>query len=111
MTLDDLRSQLESGLHEANVRALLKIANKLVKEAESPLPFYVLASVFGDLDSLWADQPVESSQIEAAEKDIAPALRQVMFSVQRAAPPEEVLSSMDRLVARFIELRERGELG
>jgi hypothetical protein len=32
MTLDDLRSQLESGLHEANVRAMLKIANKGARE-------------------------------------------------------------------------------
>ena len=74
MTLEALSSHLSEGLHEANVRSMLKIATSLVRGTDSPLPYYVLASFFGDLDSLWADQPVEASQVEVAERDLAPEM-------------------------------------
>jgi hypothetical protein len=109
--LDELRSSLDRGIHQENVRAMLDMSTALAEAAENPLAFYVLASVFGDLDSKWSGRPVESSQATAAEEKLLPRLRQLLFAIQRDAAEPELVESMNRLVASFIKLQQSGSLG
>jgi hypothetical protein len=111
VTITDLKSQLDQGMHEASVRTMLKNARALAKEPTAPVSFYVLASIFGELDTLWADQPVETAQVEVAECDLRPAVAEVIQSIERAATSEELMRTTTRLVDCFMRLLDSGRLG
>lgn len=90
---------------------MLEIAKQLAEGAEKPLPYYLLASVFGDLDSMWSGLALSVDRYEPAERELVPLLRRVIFDLQREAPGDELTSSMNRLVNRFIELQRDGVIG
>lgn len=109
--LDELRTHLEEGLHIENLQAMLAIAKRLAQGASEPLPYYLLASVFGDLDSLWAGLAVPTHQHERADQELVPLIRRLVFDLQRQAPERELTGSMNRLILRFIELQQDGSIG
>ncbi len=111
MSLDELRSRLEDGLHQENLRRLLLLINELTQATQEPLALYVLASVIGDLEAKRRDQPLDTSQAEAAEGELMPALRQVVFCLQRSAPLDDLHKSLNRLISRYVELDRAGALG
>lgn len=110
-SLDQLRSSLDDGLHQENLRGMLAICKELAASADRPLAFYVLASVFADLEAKWEGRPVQAAETEAAEGGLLASCRHLVFAIQRDAPEHELVDLMNRLVGSFVELQESGALG
>jgi hypothetical protein len=111
MADDDLQSRLEQGLHQESLRDLRDLGMRLAEKHETPLGYYVLASVLGDLESRWESRPVPAKQVSAAEDKLIPVIRRVIFDLQRDAPEGELLASLNRLVMSFIDLQRSGAIG
>jgi hypothetical protein len=107
--LSSIRQCLDKGLHQEGLRVLRERAMALAAQTERPVAAYVLASVFGDLETRWDGRAVPASQIDLAEKRLVPLLRDVIGAIERG-DDRDALDMLQALVADFIRLQCEGTL-
>lgn len=103
--LQELNQKLRQGLHVDNLDAMVELCKGLSSSSDSPLPYYVLTSVFADLSSFWTRRPLPTEKYEMVTSVLVPLLQEVMGTLVHQRSPLELNEALDKLVKRFIQLQ------
>lgn len=108
--LHNLDRGLQKGLYLKNLDDMIEICKELEISSDSPLPFYILRSVFADLSSLWTDRPLPEDIAEHAETELLPLFRAVIKAIEQQSSRSGIYEALDKLISCFIHLQVSGQI-
>ena len=101
-TTSDLEHLLERGLFIDNLHQMTRCCTALARNVKEPLPYFVLASVFSDLAANWDGRPLSVEEAVEMEQRIGPDLRRIIIILTETGSADELLSSLNTLVQKFV---------
>lgn len=102
--LKELRSSIKEGLFVNNLKKLIKLCSQLAQQEESPLPFYLLRSIFMDFASKWEGEAVSASEIKAAEAKLMGRIDSILAQCENKGAKGISNSDLSLLVKESISL-------
>lgn len=96
----ELRRLLEKGLYGDNFLDLVATASEVAEEAPDPLPFYVIAKIFGPFAYKYSDDdsPLTVEASERMEEHFVPEIRALLDGLESGVTPDAQLDRLNRLV-------------
>ena len=97
---DELKLLLDKGFYGDNFADLVAAAYEAAQEADDPLPFYVLAKIFGPLAYKYSndDAPLTVETSERMEQHSIPEMRALLDGISSSITPEAQLMTLNKLV-------------
>jgi hypothetical protein len=108
--ISQLKRRLEAGLYVDNIQAISNTCMEIARGAESPLPFYVIATVFHEIWLEFSEGPVYKHEIEEIEKKLSKETQAVLDTLVSGVDTLDVLETLNALlqpIYLYIWLRHR----
>lgn len=99
-----LMSILDKGLFLNNLYKMIRICDQLNKY--TPLPFYVLKSIFSDLARSWDEQAISVEEVKLAEAKIVKPMKHVLDLIKEKASDRDLYRALDQVVLSYLSYRD-----
>lgn len=103
--LSKLDELLKDGLHLHNLSAMMEICRDVDRTTETPLPSYVLLSVFADLSKTYSGRPLPSVTHEEVSSALVPLIKEVLQKLLDGASGTSLYDPLNRLIREHIRVQ------
>jgi hypothetical protein len=101
--LNQMKENLKKGLSIDNLYELKRQSMEIAKQADDPLPFYVLASIFFDIIDDWDERPLLDAKAKKMEQAILDKLDNVIDGLIEKRQSNRMYDDLNSLVRSFVQ--------
>jgi hypothetical protein len=98
-----IKKNLEKGLSIKSLAEMRHLCMEMAKEVDEPLTFYVLASVFYDIEQHWNEKtPLMVDEAKEMEQRISDALKNVIDGIIEDRQSKQMWDDLNTLLRSFL---------
>ena len=99
-----IKKNLQKGLYVENLSEMRRQCMEMAKEVNEPLAFYVLASVFYDIEERWrTKKPLLVDEAKEMEQRISGVLKDAIDGIIENQEHKQMWDSLNALLRSFLQ--------
>jgi hypothetical protein len=100
-----IKKNLQKGLYVENLSEMKRQCMEMAKEVTEPLAFYVLASIFHDIEEHWrTKKPLLADEAKEMEQRISGSLKDVIDGIIENQELKQMWNSLNALLRSFLQV-------